>query len=80
VGLSRLKAQAEGRKRGLRQSRSFDSRQLPVAHDDGLRRGEFTPRGLFGSYVIAVIADIARNRKSKTYHGGAETRRTSKIG
>jgi hypothetical protein len=29
---------------------------------------------------IAVIADIARDRKSKTYHGGAETPGIAKIG
>jgi hypothetical protein len=27
---------------------------------------------------IAGIADIARHRKEKTYHGGTETRRNSK--
>jgi len=30
--------------------------------------------------VIAGIADIARDRETKPYHGGTETRRTTKIG
>jgi hypothetical protein len=31
-----------------------------------LRRGDFAPRGLFESHVIA---DIARDRKGKAYRG-----------
>jgi hypothetical protein len=30
--------------------------------------------------VIAVIADIADHRKAKAHRGGAETRRTAKVG
>jgi hypothetical protein len=45
-GGSWLRNTGRGLQSGLRRSRSFNSRQSPVAHDDGLRRGEFAPRDL----------------------------------
>jgi hypothetical protein len=41
-----------------------------------LWRGDFAPRGLI---VSAGIADIARDRKGKTYEEGTEMRRTAKV-
>src|SRR5689334_9726863 len=63
--------EGRGSQSGLRRFRSFDSR-LRRSLTMTVWRGDFAPRGLI---EIAEIADIARDRKNTTYHGGTETRR-----